>query len=88
MKKEALLLFVAAGLLPVSALATGTAGTEKEKCFGVAKAGQNDCASVLGVHSCAGMSKKDKDPTEWKSVAKGTCTQAGGTTVAPKKPGA
>ncbi|MGZ5858932.1 MAG: BufA1 family periplasmic bufferin-type metallophore, partial [Burkholderiaceae bacterium] len=32
------------------------ADAEKEKCFGVAKAGQNDCASSNGSHSCAGQS--------------------------------
>jgi len=68
---------------------TGTAiaadtGAEKEKCFGIAKAGQNDCASVMGTHSCAGQAKKDKDTTEWKYVAKGTCAKAGGTTAMPK----
>src|SRR5207244_265510 len=52
------------------------AAADKEKCFGIAKAGQNDCASVTGSHSCAGQAKKDKDPTEWKFVAKGTCEKA------------
>ncbi|SME99069.1 BufA1 family periplasmic bufferin-type metallophore [Pseudogulbenkiania subflava] len=58
---------------------------EKEKCFGVAKAGKNDCASVVGTHACAGQSKVDNDPTDWKFVAKGSCTQMGGTLQAPKK---
>ena len=44
-----------------------------EKCYGVAKAGQNDCASISGSHSCAGQSKVDMDKGEWKYVAKGTC---------------
>ena len=46
---------------------------EKEKCFGISKAGQNDCASAFGLHSCAGQSKVDLDKAEWKYVAKGTC---------------
>ena len=33
----------------------------KEKCYGVALAGQNDCANLAGTHSCAGQSKLDKD---------------------------
>ena len=45
----------------------------KEKCFGVAKAGQNDCANLSGSHSCAGQSKADMDAGEWKYVPKGTC---------------
>jgi len=56
----------------------------KEKCFGIAKAGQNDCASVNGVHSCAGQSKADNDKSEWKYVAKGTCQKAGGSMTPAK----
>jgi uncharacterized membrane protein len=56
----------------------------KEKCFGIAKAGQNDCAAANGSHSCAGQAKKDKDPGEWKFVAKGTCEKEGGKLVAGK----
>lgn len=58
---------------------------EKEKCFGVAKAGKNDCASVVGTHSCAGQSKVDNDPTDWKFVAKGSCEKMGGALQAPVK---
>ncbi len=52
----------------------------KEKCFGIAKAGQNDCANLSGSHSCAGQSKADKGVDEWKYVAKGSCKAEGGTT--------
>ena len=54
-----------------------------EKCFGIAKAGQNDCASVSGTHSCAGQATRDGEPGDWKYVAKGTCEKLGGAT-APK----
>ncbi|MFG6468995.1 DUF2282 domain-containing protein [Roseateles sp. BYS87W] len=57
----------------------------KEKCYGIAKAGQNDCASASGSHSCAGQAKADKLPDEWKFVAKGTCEKEGGKTQAPAK---
>ena len=50
----------------------------KEKCYGVAKAGQNDCGSADGSHGCAGQAKVDNDKNEWKHVAKGTCVKAGG----------
>lgn len=54
-----------------------------EKCYGVAKAGKNDCAA--NGHSCAGMNKKDGDAKEWIKVPKGTCDKlVGGTTVMPK----
>ena len=47
--------------------------TGKERCYGIAKAGQNDCANGAGTHSCAGQSKADNSPDDWKYVAKGTC---------------
>lgn len=68
-----------------SAAAAASASAEKEKCFGIAKAGQNDCAAANGAHSCAGQSKTDNGAAEWKYVAKGTCEKAGGKTSAPAK---
>jgi uncharacterized membrane protein len=62
-----------------SAIALGLAGPVaaqdkgKEKCYGIAKAGQNDCANLSGTHSCAGQSKVDMAADEWKYVAAGTC---------------
>ena len=55
----------------------------KDKCFGIAKAGQNDCAA--GKHACAGQSTVDKDPLSWKYVAKGTCEKVGGSLKNPAK---
>jgi uncharacterized membrane protein len=46
---------------------------DKEKCYGIAKAGANDCANLSGSHSCAGQGKADMDAGEWKYVATGTC---------------
>ena len=61
-----------------------TPQTGTEKCFGVAKAGQNDCGTAK--HACAGLGAKvDKEPTEWKYVAKGSCESMGGKTSAPTK---
>jgi uncharacterized membrane protein len=48
----------------------------KEKCYGVAKAGQNDCGTAR--HTCAGQAKQDNAPDEWKYVPKGTCEKMGG----------
>ncbi len=59
----------AGSLLTVSS----ASAAEKEKCFGVALAGQNDCAAGAGT-SCAGTSKVDFQGNSWKYVAKGTCT--------------
>ena len=72
---SALASILALGLLD-TASATDPAG--KEKCFGIAKAGQNDCANQSGTHSCAGQSKVDMGADEWKYVAKGSCQKLGG----------
>lgn len=45
---------------------------EAEKCYGLAKAGQNDCAST-GNNSCAGTSTVDGDPNAWIYVPAGYC---------------
>lgn len=84
-KRQAL---IAAALATVCAATAGTASAaaaDKEKCYGVAKAGQNDCAASDGSHSCAGQAKADNGATEWKYVAKGTCEKAGGKTTPPAK---
>lgn len=46
---------------------------EMEKCYGVAMAGQNECAAGPGT-TCAGTSKVDYQGNAWKLVPKGTCT--------------
>ncbi len=57
----------------VIASTTVASAAEKEKCFGVSLAGQNDCAAGAGT-TCAGTSKVDFQGNAWKYVAKGTCT--------------
>jgi uncharacterized membrane protein len=71
---------VALGLAQVAAAqgAAAPAKAEKEKCYGIAKAGKNDCGTAR--HTCAGQAKKDNAPDEWKYVAKGTCERLGGKT--------
>lgn len=60
---------IAAGLniAPVAAQSGGM-----EKCYGVAKAGENDCAAGPGT-SCAGSSTTDYQGNAWKLVPKGSC---------------
>lgn len=48
-----------------------------EKCYGIAKKGENACGTPT--HSCAGVSTTDNDPTEWVLVPVGTCKKRGGT---------
>ncbi len=85
MNQRAMIAATAAAVMSMSMMAVPAAAQEKEKCFGIAKAGQNDCASINGVHSCAGQSKVDMDKTEWKYVAKGTCKDLKGLTAAEAK---
>jgi uncharacterized membrane protein len=54
-------------------VAPASADEAKEKCFGVALAGQNDCAAGAGT-TCAGTSKVDYQGNAWKLVPAGTCT--------------
>jgi uncharacterized membrane protein len=51
-----------------------------EKCYGIAKAGANDCAST-GNNSCAGTSKLDADPASWVYVPAGYCERIVGGTL-------
>lgn len=78
---------IPAAVLTVLALgfAATAAAAEKpdvEKCFGVAKAGKNDCASKGATHACAGHSTKDADKTSFIVVPKGTCEKIVGGTLA------
>ena len=70
-------------VVALSVAAPAVAAEAKEKCYGVARAGKNDCAAAG--HSCAGQSKVDKDPMDWKYVAMGSCTQMGGMLEPMKK---
>jgi uncharacterized membrane protein len=53
-----------------------------ERCYGVAKAGKNDCRVVT---SCAGTSTRDADPNDWIFVPAGTCEKLVGGSLEPKK---
>ena len=73
MNQRAMIAAAAASLMSLALISAPVAAQEKEKCFGIAKAGQNDCANLSGTHSCAGQSKVSDNKDEWKYVAKGTC---------------
>lgn len=74
----------AAGIATTAQATDKAAGGEKEKCYGIAKAGKNDCKTANGSHACQGHATKDNDASEWKFVAKGECAKEGGKTEAPK----
>lgn len=88
MNQRALMAAAAVSLLSSVLVAAPAAAQEKEKCYGIAKAGQNDCANLAGTHSCAGQSKLENDKGEWKYVAKGTCVPMKGMTAEQAKKGA
>lgn len=75
-------MMIASGALAVLATAGAAAAQENnrnregaqemEKCYGVSRAGQNDCAAGPGT-TCAGTSTRDWQGNAWKLVPKGTC---------------
>jgi uncharacterized membrane protein len=73
----------AAALSAAAVLTTAPAAAEgaKEKCYGVAMKGKNDCAAGPGT-SCAGTSTADYQGNAWKYVAKGQCVEMGGSLTA------
>ncbi len=46
-----------------------------EKCYGVVKAGKNDCTSKVNKHVCAGQAKTDSDAHEWIKLPNGLCNK-------------
>jgi uncharacterized membrane protein len=85
MNQRALIAAAAASLLSTVLMSAPAMAQEKEKCYGIAKAGQNDCANLAGTHSCAGQAKLDNEKGEWKYAAKGTCEGMKGMTAAQAK---
>ena len=68
-------------------LASGTAQAagavvcaEQERCYGIAKAGKNDCATSSS--ACSGSAKQDNQKDAWIYVPKGTCQKVAGGTLA------
>ncbi len=93
MKHQALIQSAATTLLATLLLSTATSASShmasdlpgKEKCYGIAKAGQNACANLSATHDCAGQAKVDNDKSEWVYVAKGTCKKLKGLSQAQAK---
>jgi uncharacterized membrane protein len=75
MNSKTVMLAAAVGsLFALGARSAGAADDPTtEKCYGVAKAGKNDCAAPA--HACAGLAKTDGDPNEYVTLPKGTCAR-------------
>jgi uncharacterized membrane protein len=85
-KRHALIAAALASACAANASAAGQMdgqAKDQEKCYGAAKAGQNDCGTL--VHGCAGQATTDNDPAEWKYVPKGSCEKVGGKLNPPKQ---
>lgn len=84
MKSTETLTLAAAAMAAAVALAapTGAAAADMEKCYGVVKAGQNDCATASS--SCAGTSKVDGQGDAFIAVPAGTCDKLVGGSTEPK----
>lgn len=92
MKKNIALRSAIAGVVALGFFAAGTPSMaddgkhgkmkmEGEKCYGIAKAGKNDCKA--GMHGCKGKASKDNDKASFLVVPHGTCDKiAGGSTKA------
>jgi len=75
---------IAAAVAGAVALSTSAAqAADSEKCYGVAKAGKNDCKT--DAHSCAGQTKADSDPASFILLPAGLCEKLKGGSTAPKK---
>jgi uncharacterized membrane protein len=77
------------GSMAMSAVAVAQAGPAAkpeykfEKCYGVVKAGKNDCQT--STHSCAGTAKQDAAHDSWVYLPTGTCDKLVGGSLEPKK---
>ncbi len=71
----------ALGLLATAATAVA-ADEQAEKCYGIVKAGKNDCQTTA--HACAGQAGKDGQGDSWVYVPKGTCEKIVGGSLKPK----
>ena len=59
------------------------AASDMEKCYGIAKAGANDCGGKSTLHSCQGQSTKDADVNDWLMVPAGLCAKIAGGSSTP-----
>ncbi len=57
------------GAVSTAAMTLPAQAADGVKCYGIVKAGENDCANAAGTHSCAGHAATDYDGGDWKAVA-------------------
>ena len=79
---KAILLAAAVAGVALANTAAPSAAADSEKCYGVAAAGKNDCATATS--SCAGTSKADNQADAFIAVPAGLCGKLAGGTLEPK----
>jgi uncharacterized membrane protein len=82
MKTAALVASALAAAVSMASLPGAQAADENEKCYGIAKAGKNDCQTATS--SCAGTSKTDAQADAWIYVPAGTCEKIVGGSLEPQ----
>lgn len=73
--KSAIASLLAFGSMALTTPAVAADKLKMEQCFGIAKAGKNDCAGKGSANSCAGTAKKDGEKGAFVLVPKGTCAK-------------
>ena len=89
MNKRQFIKTAATSLLAMGVLAgapvSHASSAKMEKCYGIAKAGHNDCVGLSGLHSCKGQSTVSDNPGDFKIVPTGTCAKMGGLDLSQAK---
>ncbi|MPW22909.1 DUF2282 domain-containing protein [Paraburkholderia sp. CNPSo 3157] len=62
-------------------LSAATFKSDRERCFGIVRAGRNDCGTAK--HACAGRAPRDAAGDEWLLLPAGTCTKIAGGAIRP-----
>jgi uncharacterized membrane protein len=57
------------GAVSLAAMSVPAQAADGVKCYGISKAGENDCANAAGTHSCKGQSADNYSGGDWKAVA-------------------
>lgn len=82
MKTPAIVASALAAALSMTMVSAAQAADDNEKCYGVAKAGKNDCKTASS--SCAGTSTADAQPDAWIYLPVGTCEKIVGAALEPQ----
>jgi uncharacterized membrane protein len=81
--KTAIIAAAVGSLFVLNAPAFSADNGNFEKCYGLAKAGKNDCAGAA--HACSGQSTKNASAKEFVKLPKGTCERLVGGSLTPGK---